>query len=86
MLNENSRPQLRKSQTILTAPTSAGQYMPDPTTHPSGTNYFDETSHIIYVVIEGPSVVEIKFNPVVNVSVTISSLTVEGFNETSFID
>ncbi|VDP74908.1 unnamed protein product [Echinostoma caproni] len=53
-----------KGQVVTNVPTYSGQYLPDPAKNASGMNYFNETTQMLYVVINGPSVLEIRLQQI----------------------
>lgn len=60
--------------------------MPDPVAHSTGTNYFDETAQIFYVVIKGPSVVQIRFQPVIKMVLKFPLMKNADFSPKSLVD
>ncbi|VDP73397.1 unnamed protein product [Echinostoma caproni] len=75
-----------QGQLVLNAPTFAGQYLPDPAANLSGTNYFDETTQLFYVVIKGSSVVELRLQPVIKVSFGLPAMTEAEFFGSNVLD
>ncbi|CAL8088348.1 unnamed protein product [Calicophoron daubneyi] len=68
-----------KGQLLTKAPTSGANFMPDPLSNASGTNYYDETKEMLYVILKGSSVIEIRQVQVVKVSFQLPSMSVDQF-------
>ncbi len=53
--------------------------MPDVQADATGTNYFDSVYDMQYVIVRGPTVVEIKTSPLIVISFNIPAVTVDEF-------
>lgn len=71
---------------IFKEPNQTGQYLPNPLTDPSGTNYFDRKTETLYVVVKGPSIVEIRYQPLVIISFGLPAMTEEEFYGSKVVD
>ena len=60
-----------KNQLALRAPDYVGQYVPDVHTDPTGTNYFDRAAQVLYVLVRGPSTIDIRTDNVVLVTFNV---------------
>ena len=68
-----------ENQMALRMPSTEGEYRPSVSTDPSGTNYFDRATQMLYVLIRGPTPVEVVTDHTIFVSFSLPFMTVDEF-------
>ncbi|VDQ17138.1 unnamed protein product [Trichobilharzia regenti] len=53
--------------------------MPNVTTDSAGTNYYDDSSQMLYVILKGESIITIKLSQLVKVSFGLPAMTIDQF-------
>ncbi|CAH8562789.1 unnamed protein product [Schistosoma turkestanicum] len=66
-------------QTVLQEPKTLDEFMPNVLTDPVGTNYFDDSSQMLYVIIKGEDIITVKLSQLVKVSFGLPAMTIDQF-------
>ncbi|KAF8567271.1 hypothetical protein P879_01118 [Paragonimus westermani] len=75
-----------KNQLILSEPTSDDQFMPNVDTDAAGTNYYNENRQMLFVILKGTVIVEIKLAQVVKLAFGISAMSEAEFFASNVIE
>ena len=68
-----------QGQEVLDAPTVPDEYLPDVVNGAHGDNYFDNDWNLLYVMIRGPTPLEIRTSPMITLSFSMPAMTVDEF-------
>ncbi|KAK4475484.1 hypothetical protein MN116_000801, partial [Schistosoma mekongi] len=66
-------------QTVLQSPKTPGEFMPDVMTDPVGTNYFNESLQMLYLIIKGDAIITVKLSQLVKVAFGLPAMSIEQF-------
>ncbi|CAH8613574.1 unnamed protein product [Schistosoma intercalatum] len=66
-------------QTVLQAPKTLNEFMPNVITDPAGTNYFDDSAQMLYVIIKGEDIITIKLSQLIKVAFGLPAMTIDQF-------
>lgn len=66
-------------QLLYRAPTYQGEYLPDVTSDPAGSSYFDRDTQILHIILKGNIPVTIRTNTRIFVNFEVPFLTVDEF-------
>ncbi|KAH8862937.1 Fibrocystin-L [Schistosoma japonicum] len=66
-------------QTVLQSPKTPGEFMPDVMTDPVGTNYFNESLQMLYVIMKGENIITVKLSQLVKVAFGLPAMSIEQF-------
>lgn len=53
--------------------------MPNVITDPAGTNYFDDSAQMLYVIIKGEDIITIKLSQLIKVAFGLPAMTIDQF-------
>ena len=68
-----------QGQQAVQAPSYEGEFLPDVTADPIGTNYFDTDWNLLYVLVRGSTPVDIITSPMVTVTFLMPAVTIDEF-------
>ncbi|CAH8292793.1 unnamed protein product, partial [Schistosoma intercalatum] len=66
-------------QTVLQAPETLNEFMPNVITDPAGTNYFDDSAQMLYVIIKGEDINTIELSQLIKVAFSLPAMTIDQF-------
>ncbi|CAH8626270.1 unnamed protein product [Schistosoma guineensis] len=66
-------------QTVLQAPKTLNEFMPNVITDPAGSNYFDDSAQMLYVIIKGEDIITIKLSQLIKVAFGLPAMTIDQF-------
>ncbi|CAH8616311.1 unnamed protein product [Heterobilharzia americana] len=66
-------------QSVLQAPKTVDEFMPNVMTDSAGTNYYDDSNQMLYVILKGEAIITVKLSQLVKVSFGLPAMTVDQF-------